>query len=482
MNMLTFLTMHGQKRSEYKSRLLNPEAASKMATKAQQWNALSQELLSQRRRLMDPAGEDVGDGSDANRPSPTILLALTEKMLTVNPDPSHLWNIRREILLYLIDNESTKFDVQPELSLTAHCLQRNPKAYSAWFHRKWSLGYMLSSRSGLAEEQNDQISVIKSELELCAQFLMLDERNFHCWNYRRFVVALLGANARITPDTSDTDDKNFDTKDTRETKTDLYNGAWSSWANLLNDEDATSGGVLMGAQIAPNFTTLDNGAPLSKAQVDDLIISEWEFTTSKIQDNFSNGSAFHYRSKLIPMVLSIRSYNSIDNGDTDSPAYLSNRQNTILDMAREEWEDILLNAIFTEPDDQTPWWYHNFIVAWAEPSSNLKDKLGEDFNELAENYESLLFDMADSLRELVEVEKENGAPGDVSEVAEFKGVKCKWAYLGLYLVLASLIKVQTGDGSAELLAEAQGCLEALIEVDPCRSERYRMLANDLCNH
>ncbi len=145
--------MHGQKRSEYKSRLLNPETSSKLATKAQQWNHLSHELLTQRRRLLGPTPPPTGtaDNDDGAKPSPEILLTLTEKMLTVNPDPFHLWNIRREMLLYVPKmNEDTVVaadpkspsvttipndDIQPELKLTARCLQRNPKAYSTW-HRE----------------------------------------------------------------------------------------------------------------------------------------------------------------------------------------------------------------------------------------------------------------------------------------------------------------------------------------------------------
>jgi geranylgeranyl transferase type-2 subunit alpha len=441
--------MHGQKRSEYKSRLLNPEAASKLATKAQQWNALSNELLSQRRRLLSPSDADV------KPPSPKMLLTLTEKMLTVNPDPSHLWNIRREMLLYLMEKESSQFDVQPELSLTAHCLQRNPKAYSSWFHRKWSIAYMLSS----CEASDDQSSIIlQSELDLCAQFLMLDERNFHCWNYRRYVVAVLGS------------------RTAREPAEHNYNGAWSSWMDLLG-EDGTSNEILMGAQIALDSTTSKNlTSSFSKEKLNDLIVSEWNFTSSKIQDNFSNGSAFHYRSKLISFVLESRL--ASDDDTQDNAAGLMRKQEEILSIAREEWEEILLNAIFTEPDDQTPWWYHRFIVAWAKPTLDLKDTLGDSYNELVDNYESLLYEMADSLRELLEVEKENGLEEDSAKRDESKGAKCKWAYLGLHLVLFSLIKLQRDD-TVELLDEAQECLDALNAIDPCRRERYKMLAAEL---
>ena len=174
-------TMHGQKRSEYKSRLLHTETSLKLATKAKQWNHLNHELLTQHRRLLllsssvdghgsSSIGKDDDDDDDiiakTPPPSPAILLLLTDKMLSVNPDPSHLWNIRRELLLLLPllqtkketkdddddddeDNNNaedgkvataiTTFNIdkqlQEELKLTAHCLQRNPKSYATW-HRK----------------------------------------------------------------------------------------------------------------------------------------------------------------------------------------------------------------------------------------------------------------------------------------------------------------------------------------------------------
>ena len=34
--------------------------------------------------------------------------------------------------------------------------------------------------------------ILKQELELCKKFLKHDERNFHCWNYRGFLVSRLG--------------------------------------------------------------------------------------------------------------------------------------------------------------------------------------------------------------------------------------------------------------------------------------------------
>lgn len=58
-------------------------------------------------------------------------------------------------------------------------LQRNPKSYSAWFQRQWIID------RGLGD--------LQKEIGLCDKLLELDERNFHCWNYRRHVCQLAGA-------------------------------------------------------------------------------------------------------------------------------------------------------------------------------------------------------------------------------------------------------------------------------------------------
>lgn len=51
--------------------------------------------------------------------------------------------------------------------------------------------------------------------------------------------------------------------------------------------------------------------------------------------------------------------------------------------------------MFTEPADQSVWWYHHFLLTWARGGERRSD---------AERYRSILRAEMDMLRELIEVE------------------------------------------------------------------------------
>jgi len=341
--------MHGRRREEYKARLADPKIAANLAQKAQQWNTLHTQLLS-------------GALPQA--------FQLTEKLLLVNPDPLVLWNTRRTLLLEDID-------ITTELSLTAKCLERNPKAYGAWFHRKWCLCKFLHN--------NDD--VLKKELELCELFLLKDERNFHCWNYRRFIVGLLLGES--------------------------WNG---SWQQQQQQHEETS----MGPQVVATTENKKSFKSLSQEERQDVIQAEWDFTTTKISQNFSNYSAFHYRSKLLLLM-------------NNTTTTTTTTTTTIL--LKEELE-LVHNAIFTEPDDQTAWWYHRFLLVEAFATVMNVEVLREE-------------------QELI------------LELNQAEDFQSKWAWLGLLVVLQQLQKQgEAVDG------DIQECLERLVELDPDRAARY----------
>lgn len=183
-------------------------------------------------------------------------LKLSEKLLSGNPDVYTLWNIRKEIFVEMQKQENIDKLLHMELKFLQSCLHVNPKSYGVWNQRQFVM---------LTMEKPDW----HEELRLCNLFLEYDERNFHCWDYRRFVVK----NSIIAPE------------------------------------------------------------------------DEFQFTTKKISENFSNYSAWHNRSKLLPLI----------NPDPNQPDRVA--EDTLL----KEFE-LAQNAFFTDPNDQSAWFYQRWLL------------------------------------------------------------------------------------------------------------------------
>ncbi|XP_046916702.2 uncharacterized protein LOC124497136 [Dermatophagoides farinae] len=197
------------------------------------------------------------------------------RLLQINPEFGTLFNYRKEILLNFkqsiesSDEENPesaeeswkKFDklCQTELMFTENCLQSSPKSYTTWHHRIWLIQQMRNPD-------------LEKEIELCNKCLSLDERNFHCWDYRRFIVKF------------------------------------------------------------GKISTMD----------------EFKFTSKKIVDNFSNFSSWHYRSSLYRQLLA----ENYDHQELQS-------------MVNKDF-DLVHNAIFTDPNDQSPWLYLRWLIDFEQ--------------------------------------------------------------------------------------------------------------------
>ncbi|CAB9502307.1 transferase type-2 subunit alpha [Seminavis robusta] len=386
--------MHGRKRTEYKHRFADPQVAAGLAQKAQQWYALSDKALSLR------------ENDDAS-----MTLPLLDKMLRVNPDPLHLWNIRRSQLLLQSDSNW----LSTELALTAAGLERNPKAYGAWFHRKWVL-----QRQSITTQVSTMESLLQQELALTDLFLQRDERNFHCWNFRRFLV---GLELQLYGGTTDQD------------TTTLGDGSW--WMTTTTTEQ------VIGPQItaaSKTTTTIDSN---NTTKIHSILQREWDFTQGKIVSNFSNFSAFHYRSKLLLL-------SSFGDGNGWSPKLASTSTQSVQAMAEQEWS-LMENIMFTEPDDQTIWWYHRFLLDFV---------VTQQQQSAADWYVPWLARQAETLQVLVEE--------DDSE----RG--CKWGLLGWHLVLSRLV-ASSEENKEERHQQMETVLDRLIEVDPDRTQRYQIM-------
>lgn len=223
----------------------------------------------------------------------------------------------------------------------------------AWYHRVWVIDHFNVDYS--------------NELSLCKSFLKEDQRNFHCWNYRRLVIQRAGVGA----------------------------------------------------------------------------VDELAFTSAKIQENFSNYSAFHQRSVFLKE-LSLQPRDVLE-------AELS----------------IVENAVFTEPDDQSAWWYHQFLMGWAADS--VAGLSAHD----REWFEHACRQQLELMRSLLEIED-----------------TCRWVMTCLVGVIGHELDCAAVVGrqlthpdwaveEAKLRSERRALLYRLEAVDPMHSSRYRYMLRKL---
>lgn len=125
---------------------------------------------------------------------------MTSKLLKKNPEYYTIWNHRRLILLHHFGTaaeapaegttprlkSSSQEVIISDLHFIVPLLIQYPKCYWIWNYRRWLLEE--------AEKQLDTAVARKlweEELGLVGKMLTRDERNFHGWSYRRFVVGKL---------------------------------------------------------------------------------------------------------------------------------------------------------------------------------------------------------------------------------------------------------------------------------------------------
>lgn len=176
-------------------------------------------------------------------------LKLTTELLDLNPEFYTVWNFRRDVLDHMKKDLSTDEYAQRlnnELLYVMLLLKRYPKCYWIWTHRRWCLFELLA------------LGRVSWEFEFKAvlKLLEMDSRNFHGWQYRRFVVEQI--------------------------ETEKVN------------------------KVPPS----ESSVALLRIQID-----EFDYTTQKINQNISNFLAWHNRSKLIPKIIKLYQ----DFGDSYEP-------------------------------------------------------------------------------------------------------------------------------------------------------------------
>ena len=147
----------------------------------------------------------------------------------------------------------------------------------------------------------------------------------------------------------------------------------------------------------------------------------------------------------------------------ESHTHVGNEKNATFQMLQDEFE-LITNAIYTEPDDQTAWWYQVFL-----------------FHYLTTNVLRRIDDSAEQL--LVTKYKERIIQPHLQQVRELLNEtnhSSKWVLIGLLQCLQFVKNHQTAAASVEdtfdineINQERRTILQTLIQIDPDRKERYK---------
>ncbi|KHN84603.1 Geranylgeranyl transferase type-2 subunit alpha [Toxocara canis] len=204
------------------------------------------------------------------------------------------------------------------LDLTAKLLAKNPDVYTFWNIRRATIQNLMSERSeGESEEtiakRNDLL--LLAELSLTEQCLLENSKSYGAWFHRGWALALMNGRdvnreLKVTEKALQLDARNFHCWDHRRFVAKL-------------------------ADVTPE--------------------QELQFSERMINANFSNYSAWHYRSTLLPLVSPSSSEASLDD-------------ETIMRELKK-----LANAFFTDPEDQSAWIYTEWLIS-MDPHNAIGDE------------------------------------------------------------------------------------------------------------
>lgn len=281
--------------------------------------------------------------------------------------------------------------------LTSRLLNINPEFYTIWNYRRNILTRGIFPSSSPAEING----ILSNDLDMTTTALKAHPKVYWIWNHRRWCLENI-------PDGGDNNDEHGWRK--------------ASWERELFIVEK-----MLDAD-ARNFLAWGyRRYVLASMPVRRPEIVELASTTRKIEANFSNFSAWHQRTKVLASLW--------DSGKLDKHSSL-----------QQEF-DLVQNAMYTDPNDQSVWLYHRWLIG-----------SGDDYKLLE--------------REIVVIQELLDEQPD-----------SKWCMDTLVYYKQLLLRKHPAHiGPLEAKALVQQCIDLLQQlesVDPSRRQRYRALAAEL---
>ncbi|KAK0661874.1 Geranylgeranyl transferase type-2 subunit alpha [Lasiodiplodia hormozganensis] len=311
------------------------------------------------------------------------------------------------------------------LALVSKLLAQNPEYYTIWNHRRLILDHMFkdalasspSAEEELSSGQQTVLDYITNDLHFLVPLIMKFPKCYWIWNHR---IWLLQQSTELLP-----------TSYARR----LWQEELGLVGKMLSRDSRNFHGWNYRRLVVSNLEQLDG-------QHTSMVEPEFEYTTKMIKTNLSNFSAWHNRSKLIPRLL--------DERNADGEARQKFMKSEL---------DLIQGALYTDPYDQSLWFYHAFLMATLDQNSPRNARIVQDVDDgvRAKYLEAEL----DTIREMLD-----GAED------------CKWIYQAL-LETAAALKVAKQGEDAGLATEMAEWLSQLKHLDPLRSARWDDLSKKL---
>ncbi|KAL7749038.1 Rab geranylgeranyltransferase [Sorochytrium milnesiophthora] len=251
-----------------------------------------------------------------------------------------------ELLSRLFDAKSQKVYNDETLELAKTVLVANPDFYTAWNFRRNALIFRFDTNDG-----QDRLQVqptLQQELVWLTKTIMpAAPKSYGAWIHRKWCLTTLQQHLA---------DKTAG-KGIQE--------LWQGELGLINkflDIDARN---FHAWNYRHYVVEKLKEAQCSTDDVHQVIRSEFAYTGSKIAQSTVNYSAWHYRSTLIE---EIARHKDLLASVLESPA--STDQSSPLDCLIQQESELIHNAIFTEPSDQSSWLHLRWLYQFATRNTN----------------------------------------------------------------------------------------------------------------
>ncbi|KAJ7470311.1 rab-protein geranylgeranyltransferase [Mycena latifolia] len=281
-------------------------------------------------------------------------------------------------------------------NLTTRVLQINPEFYTVWNYRRNILLHGIFPESS-PTEIND---LLTEELSMTTAALKMHPKVYWIWNHRRWCLANV-------PDGPGTDTE----------------GDLNGWRKTYWDRELFVVDKMLDAD-ARNFHAWTYrryvlaGMPVARPET-----AELAYTTRKIESNFSNFSAWHQRTKLLSSLWG--------SGKLD------------YSKSKEEEFDLVRNAMYTDPDDQSVWIYHRWLMGAGDDKEVLDREIA-------------------AIQELLDEQSDS-----------------KWCMESLVHYKRLLLQKHSSSLDAEVANDCRRLLNRLRELDPARRRRYEEIEKRL---